>query len=185
MVRMHLLPDAGVVTQLIGWMMPPIVYMYQAGHFLLSTFTLKDTGIFASFVLLFSMFVVYTGVLLGLAIGSTPVATGLKSRLIALVLALINLGYVFYEHPFFRFIWRKNGEWVYDEENMSFPSVALPTDVGLSDFEPEQIYDLHRYYFFLGLSTSGALLLLAQYGPGKIAAQKDEVLLPVVARNRD
>eukprot|EP00593_Proboscia_inermis_P003129 CAMPEP_0171296842 /NCGR_PEP_ID=MMETSP0816-20121228/5577_1 /TAXON_ID=420281 /ORGANISM="Proboscia inermis, Strain CCAP1064/1" /LENGTH=39 /DNA_ID= /DNA_START= /DNA_END= /DNA_ORIENTATION= len=39
---------------------------------------------------------------------------------------------------------------------MSFPNVALPTDVGLSDFEPEQIYNLHWYYFFLGLSTSGA-----------------------------
>jgi len=68
---------------------------------------------------------------------------------------------------------------------MSFPNVALPTDVGLSDFEPEQIYDLHRYYFFLGLSTSGALLLMAKYVPGKIAAQKDKVLLPVVARNPD
>jgi len=131
------------------------------------------------------MYAVYTVVLVGLTIGSTIVAACLKPRLVVLVLMLMNPGYVFYEHPFFRFIWRKNGEWVYDEENMSIPSVALPTDVGLSDFEPEQIYDLHRYYFFLGLSTSGALLLLAQYGPGKIAAQKDEVLLPVVARNQD
>eukprot|EP00592_Proboscia_alata_P023508 CAMPEP_0194412262 /NCGR_PEP_ID=MMETSP0176-20130528/10711_1 /TAXON_ID=216777 /ORGANISM="Proboscia alata, Strain PI-D3" /LENGTH=57 /DNA_ID=CAMNT_0039214909 /DNA_START=310 /DNA_END=480 /DNA_ORIENTATION=- len=57
---------------------------------------------------------------------------------------------------------------------MSFPNVVLPTDVGLSNFEPEHIYDLYRYYFFLGLSTLGALLLPAQYGPGKIAAQKDE-----------
>lgn len=185
MVRAHLVPDAGAVTQLIGRMMLPIVYMYHAGLFLLSAFTLEETGSFASFVSSLSMFVVYTAVLVGLAIGSSLVAAGLKSRLIALVLAIINLGYVFYEHPFFRFVWRKNGKWVYDEENMSFPSVALPTDVGLSDFEPEQIYDLHRYYFFLGLSTSGALLLLAQYGPGKIAAQKDEVLLPVVARNQD
>ena len=74
---------------------------------------------------------------------------------------------------------------MYNKENMSFLNVALPTDIGLGDFELEQIYDLHRYYFFQGLSTSGALLLLAQFGPGEMAVEKDEVLLPVVQRAQD
>ena len=53
------------------------------------------------------------------------------------------------------------------------------------DFEPWLMLDLHRYYFFHGLSTSGALLLLAQFGPGKIAVEEDEVLLGDVQRARD
>ena len=42
-----------------------------------------------------------------------------------------------------------------------------------------------RYYFFEGLSFSGALLLLAQFGPGEIAVEEDEVLLGDVQRARD
>eukprot|EP00592_Proboscia_alata_P004196 CAMPEP_0194371152 /NCGR_PEP_ID=MMETSP0174-20130528/19532_1 /TAXON_ID=216777 /ORGANISM="Proboscia alata, Strain PI-D3" /LENGTH=186 /DNA_ID=CAMNT_0039149039 /DNA_START=1068 /DNA_END=1628 /DNA_ORIENTATION=- len=140
---------------------------------------------FALFVSSLLMYAVYTAVLVGLTIGFTIVAAGLKPRLIVLVLMLMNPGYVFYEHPFFRFVWQKNGEWVYDEENMPFPNVTLSTDVGLGNFEPEQIYDLHQCYFSLGLFTLEALLLLAQHGLSKIAAQKDEVLIPVVARNQD
>ena len=51
--------------------------------------------------------------------------------------------------------------------------------------ESYHIFDLHRYYFFQGLSTSGALLLLAQFGPGEIAVQEDEVLLGDVQKARD
>ena len=51
--------------------------------------------------------------------------------------------------------------------------------------ESYHIFDLHRYYFFQGLSTSGALLLLAQFGPGKIAVEENEVILPVMQRAQD
>jgi hypothetical protein len=37
----------------------------------------------------------------------------------------------------------------------------------------------NRYYFWLGCSTSGALGLLAIYGPGDLAWQKHEHILPV------
>ena len=40
-------------------------------------------------------------------------------------------------------------------------------------------------YFFPGLSTTGALLLLAQFGPGEIAVDKDELILGDVQRARD
>ena len=134
-----------------------------------------------------SLSLVNAAVLVGLVLGCALVAVGLKSRTVALSLALVNLAFVFYQHPFFRFVWREGGDWTYDEAAMrkAMPSVALPTDVSPGDFEAWQIYDLHRYYFFQGLSASGALMLLAQFGPGEIAVQEDEVLLPVVQRATD
>ena len=99
--------------------------------------TLEETAIFDLFVLLLPMFSVYTAVLVGLAIGSALVSAGLKSHLIALVLVLINLGYVFYENLFFYFFWHKNDKWAYNKKNLLFPNVALLTDAGLSNFEPE------------------------------------------------
>ena len=134
-----------------------------------------------------SMFVVDTAVLVVLVLGCALVAAGLKSRTVALALALANLGFVCYQHPFFRFVWREGGEWKYNEAALrsSMPHVALPWDVNPRDFEPWHIVDLHRYYFFQGLSTSGALLLLAQFGPGEIAVEEDEVLLGDVQRARD
>ena len=121
-------------------------------------------------------------VIVGLVIGSSFVAAGLRSRVIALLLALINIIYVFYNHPFFLYVSRKDGEWVYDD-NMPIPAASLPDDVSIFDFDLEQIYDLHRYYFFMGLSTSGALLLLAQFGPGEYAVQEDETILPMRAQD--
>jgi hypothetical protein len=65
------------------------------------------------------------------------------------------------------------------------PHVSLPEDVYPGDWDllqiRWQIYDLYRYYFFLGLSNSGALMLLAQFGPGEIAVQKDEIMIPTRA----
>ena len=65
------------------------------------------------------------------------------------------------------------------------PHVALPTDISPADFEPWQVFDLTRYYFFQGVSTTGALLLLAQYGPGEMAVEENEVLLPVTVTRVD
>ena len=64
----------------------------------------------------------------------------------------------------------------------SMPHVALRDEQQPTS---EEIFELHRYYFFQGLSTSGALLLLAQFGPGEIAVEEDEVLLGDVQRARD
>jgi len=186
LLRAHLVFEqarhgTGARMQLLGRLLIPAMYLYYAGLFLMSAFALDETNSLAMYVSSLSMFVVNLAVLVGLAIGSTLVAFGLKSRLVALLLALVNLCFVFIQHPFFRFVWLESGEWKYDEDNMSMPNVVLPTDV---DFDTtqfyESVYDLHKYYFFMGLSTSGALLLLAQFGPGEIAVQKSEVLLPVV-----
>ncbi|OEU06895.1 hypothetical protein FRACYDRAFT_252525 [Fragilariopsis cylindrus CCMP1102] len=192
MLRAHLVfkqtnHGCGKHTQLLGRLLLPTMYLYYAGLFFFSASSLDETSDLVVYVSSLSMFFVNTAMLLGLVICSTLIATGLKSRLVAFLLALVNLGFVFYQHPFFRYIWREDGEWKYDEDNMSMPGVALPTDISPSDvvFDPLQIYNLHRYYFFLGLSTSGALLLLAQFGPGEIAIQEDEILLPVVARAQD
>ena len=65
------------------------------------------------------------------------------------------------------------------------PHVALSKDMTPGDISSNEIYDLHRYYFFQGLSASGALLLLAQIGPGELAIEEDEELLGDVQRARD
>ena len=51
-------------------------------------------------------------------------------------------------------------------------------DVDTSRLEPWHIVDMHRYFFFQGVSTTGALLLLAVHGPGEVAVEEAEQLLP-------
>jgi len=191
MLRAHLVSEqgrhVGARTQLLGRLLLPTVYLYHAGLFLFSTLTYDESSNLAMYFSSLSMFIVNTVMLVGLVIGSMLVGAGLKSRFVAVLLALVNFGFVFYQHSFFRFVWLESGEWKYDEEKLykSMSQVVLPTDISPIDFDPSQIYNLHRYYFFLGLSTSGALLLLAQFGPGEIAFQKNEMLLPIVARAQD
>jgi len=195
MLRVHLVlkqkatKGAGAAAtawrQLVGRLLFPAAYLYRAGCFLNSAFTLDETSNLAAYVSSLSLFFVKTVLLVGLVVGSMLVAAGLRSRFVALLLSLVNLVCVCYQHPFFRYVWFENGEWKVDEINMLMPRVALPFGVALGEFTPWQIYDLHRYYFFLGLSTSGALLLLAQFGPGTLALQQDELLLPMVARAQD
>merc|ERR1711988_1574828 len=85
-----------------------------------------------------SMFAVDMAVLVGLVLCCTLVAAGLKSRTVALSLALVNFGFVCYMHPYFRFMWREGGEWKYDEAAMrkSMLHVSLPKDITQDDFEP-------------------------------------------------
>jgi len=185
MLRAHLIADGTEAgTQMAGRMLLPAAYIYQAGLFLSSAFTLDETTDFGTYLASLSAFVVNAAVLVGLLVGSALVAAGLKSRCVAFFLALINLAYVCYDHPFFLYVWREGGEWKYDE-HMLIPSAAMPAGFDIREFESWQIYDLHVYYFFLGLSTSGALLLLTQFGPGEMAMQKDEMILPVVGRAED
>lgn len=172
-------------TQLLGRLLLPTAYIYQAGRFFLSAFTLDETTSLGTYISSLSMFAVNCAFLVALVVASMLVATGLKSRLVAVALSLANIGFVFYQHPFFRFLVREDGHWGVDADNIWMPNVMMPKDVTAGDFDAWQIYDLHRYYFFLGLSTSGALLLLAQFGPGDISMQKDEVLLPEVSRAKD
>ena len=181
MLRAHLVSDrARNLVQFLGRVLLPMMYLYYLGHFMYSMFTLEKTSSLGMFISSLSMFVINVLLLVALAICSMLVAAGLKSRVVALLLALVNLIFVFQQHPFFRMIKYQGGEWKYIEDNMSMPHVVLPTDVTPNEIDPEQIYALHKYYFFLGLSTSGALLLLAQYGPGHIAVQKDEAIFPII-----
>ena len=187
MLRAHLVFDQaregiGARTQLIGRLLLPAMYLYYAWRFILTSFAYEETSSVAMFISSLSMFVINAAMIVGFMIGSAFLFFGLKSRFVALMLALINIGVVFYQHPFFRYIWYEGGEWKYDEDNMPNPSYVLPSDVSPLEvvYDATVIYDLHRYYFFMGLSTSGALLLLAQFGPGEYAVQKAEVLLPRV-----
>jgi uncharacterized membrane protein YphA (DoxX/SURF4 family) len=175
--------DSGALTQLLGRLMLPVMYLYYAWIFIFYDFTPEETSSIAQYISSLSKSVVDTAVIVGIVIGTALLFFGLKSRIVSLLLALVNLCFVTYLHPFFTYISLQGGEWKYDEVNMSMPQVALPKDISSTMdlvYDPAEIYDLHRYYFFLGLSTSGALLLLTQFGPGEIAVQKNEVILPVV-----
>jgi uncharacterized membrane protein YphA (DoxX/SURF4 family) len=188
MLRAHLVFDrarnsGGTRVQLVGRLLLPAMYMYYMGQFLCSAITLDETNGFVSYISSLSMFIINGVLLVGLLIGSALVAAGLKSRVMAMLLAILNLVFVFYQHPFFNMIKLEGGHWKYIEDNMSMPHVVLPSDVLPNDLDPEQIYNLHRYYFYMGISTSGAFLLLAQFGPGEIAVQKDEAILPVRAQD--
>lgn len=176
------------LTSLIGRLLLPAAYIYQAMQFFFSAKTLDETNGFFTYISSLSMFVVNMAVLVVLMIGSSLVAIGLKSRFIALVFAFINLGLVCHQHPLWRFLSLSDGHWKVNEVYMWLPNVSMEgqNEAGTTDSEdPWEIYNLHQYYFFLGLSTSGALLLLAQLGPGEIAVQKNEFILPVVARGMD
>ena len=178
------LPDAVVArAQLVGRLLLLTVYLYHAGLILLGN--LADAQHRADHSL--SMFAVDAAVLVVLALGCALIAAGLKSRTVALSVALVNLCFVCYQHPFFRYVWLEGGEWKYNEAELrkSMPHVALQEKSTADDFESWHIVDLHQYYFFQGLSTSGALLLLAQFGPGEIAVEEDELLLGDVQKARD
>ena len=177
MLRAHLVFDrarnsGGTRVQLVGRLLLPAMYMYYMGQFLCSAITLDETNGFVSYISSLSMFIINGVLLVGLLIGSALVAAGLKSRVMAMLLAILNLVFVFYQHPFFNMIKLEGGHWKYIEDNMSMPHVVLPSDVLPNDLDPEQIYNLHRYYFYMGISTSGALLVLAQFRPGEKAIKK-------------
>lgn len=178
-------------TQLLGRNLLPAIYLYHALILLGNLGGGADHRAKLSLLVAGLKFIVDIATLLLLALGCGLVAAGLKSRTAALTLAVLNFVFVVYTYPFWRLVWRENGEWKYDESSTgmmapkSTPHIALPADMQPSDFEPWQVVDLHRYYFFQGLSTSGALLLLAQFGPGEIAVEEDEVLLSDVQAARD
>lgn len=187
MLRAHLVYErasnaVGARTQLLGRLLLPAMYLYYVWLFIFYDFSEEETSDYFAYFASLSKSAIDTVVIVAITIGSVLLFFGLKSRAVAFLLAFVNLAFVTYLHPFFRYIWFEGGEWKYDEVNMPSPHVSLAKDISQEDlvYDPAQVYDLHRYYFFLGLSTSGALLLLAQFGPGEIAVQKTEVLLPVV-----
>merc|ERR1711937_666228 len=110
-----------------------------------------------------------------LVVGSVLVAHGLRSRLVAFLLGLANIGLVCYRDPIFRYL-------ALDEDGkltvagpiyQNLPK-AYAIHEALLSADPWEIWGLHKYYFFIGLSTSGALLLLAQHGSGAGAVRNKQ-----------
>lgn len=152
------------MTHLFGRMLLPSMYIYHAGYYLLSLEHFHFNNAL-KFIVLLTVCVL--------------VIIGLRSRRLALMLGFANFGFVFYQHAFFRMIYLEGGEWKYDPTHMSIPNnVVLQEGYSTSDFDLEEVYNVHRYYFFLGLSVSGSLFTLASIGPGDIALETNELLLP-------
>eukprot|EP00554_Chaetoceros_debilis_P010962 CAMPEP_0194108892 /NCGR_PEP_ID=MMETSP0150-20130528/8520_1 /TAXON_ID=122233 /ORGANISM="Chaetoceros debilis, Strain MM31A-1" /LENGTH=411 /DNA_ID=CAMNT_0038797715 /DNA_START=143 /DNA_END=1378 /DNA_ORIENTATION=- len=170
--------NIGARTQLLGRVLLPSMHIYYTGIFCYKLLSEEETNSALKYIAGWSMFVLNTLILLGLLISSTFVAVGLKSRMVAFCLALVNIVFAFHRHPFFRMLYMENGEWKYNVSNVNMPDVVTSKDINAYDFETWEVYDLHRYYFFLGMSISGSLLVLSMFGPGDVAVEKDEVLLP-------
>jgi len=172
-------PEAAIArAQLVGRLLLPAIYLYHALVIARDNLSGAVDHTEYTFPMLATEYAVNAAVLVVLVLGCTLVAVGLRSRTIALSLAVVNLVVVCCMHPFFRFVWIEGGRWKYNEDAMraSMPHVSMNADDSPSDLLPWHILDLHRYYFFQGLSTSGALLLLAMFGPGEIAVEEDVML---------
>ncbi|GMI30996.1 hypothetical protein TeGR_g469 [Tetraparma gracilis] len=175
-------------AQLLGRLLIPAPYVCFAGWLLASSLELSETTSLPSYLADLSIFLVSFLAFLALLLGSALVALGLRSRKVALAAALANLAYAFHAHPFFLYASRCpdpvgcSRGWEYSDA-MPFPAVSIPFPLTPADFTLAEIYDLHRCYFFLAVSCTGALLVLAQAGPGEIAAQKDEAILPTRAQD--
>ena len=99
-------PLALALVQLLGRLLLPAVYVHRAGAFFLSSFSLDETTDLGAYFASLSTFALQTA---ALAVGSALVTTGLRSRTVALVLALLNV-VAAVQHPFLRFLRYADGE---------------------------------------------------------------------------
>lgn len=185
LLRSHMVQDSWASgTQLVGRLLLPTMYLYDVGCYFTEAEEIDQTNSYMVFLSNLSLFMFYVVMIVGLLIGASLVAIGLKSRIVALLLSIFSLGFTCYQHPFWTYIYRSDGEWKY-KRGMPLPNFAVTKDMSQYDVDPSLIYELHRYYFFLGISTTAGLLLLTVNGPGKVAVQNDEALLPQVGRALD
>ena len=185
LLRSHMVQDSWASgTQLLGRLLLPAMYLYEAGLYLNEAEVIYQTNSVIVFFSNLSLFMVYIAIIFSLIAGASLIAVGLQSRIVALLLALFSFGFTCYEHPFRTYIYRDNGEWQF-KRGMPLPTFAVTKNTSEYDVDPFLIYELHRYYFFLGISTTAGLLLLTVTGPGKVAVQNDEALLPQVGRAQD
>ena len=202
LLRAHHQPSqdaAKHTTQFLGRLLLPSMYLYYGGMWMTSIlFDNEETGSYFQYFTSLSSVLVVVLLSIGLLCGAGLVAVGLKSRLVALLLAVINLLYTVEQHPYYTYAWRNatTGEWEYDTTRMNpaalvvtatTPGEGINIDGVAEDvvLDYTELYDVHKYYFYLGVSTTGAFLLLALFGPGHHALQRHEVLLPTVQRARD
>ncbi|KAH8063117.1 glutathione transferase [Aureococcus anophagefferens] len=171
---------SGARCRLAGRLLLPSLYAYHAASALSKN--LRDEYHAAEHT--WAMYAYDACLVAGLVAAVLAVCLGLRSRIVALALALLNLGVVFVEHPF----WAYRGVTRRSQLPQAYWNSPIIGEIG-AGVAPDQYCDLHQYFFFQGVSTTGALLLLAYHGPGDHAVQSDENvverLLPAVNRNKD
>lgn len=99
------------------------------------------------------------------------VIIGMKSRVVALLLALAMALSACYMHPFWQYYWYGGNYKMDGVEGMAGMEVDVYTYA-----------DHQRYFFFQTMSTVGALLLLVVHGPGKLSMDEQDgpVQLPTI-----
>lgn len=171
---------SGARCRLAGRLLLPSLYAYHAASALSKN--LRDEYHAAEHT--WAMYAYDACLVAGLVAAVLAVCLGLRSRIVALALALLNLCVVFVEHPF----WAYRGVTRRSQLPQAYWNSPIIGEIG-AGVAPDQYCDLHQYFFFQGVSTTGALLLLAYHGPGDHAVQSDENvverLLPAVNRNKD
>lgn len=94
---------------------------------------------------------------------------GIKSRVVALILAVLMALSACYMHPF----------WIYA---LSTKTYRMEGVAHMEGFEVDAFTmgDHQRYFFFQTMSTVGALLLLVVHGPGKLSMDEQQGQLVLI-----
>eukprot|EP00316_Scyphosphaera_apsteinii_P001556 CAMPEP_0119301416 /NCGR_PEP_ID=MMETSP1333-20130426/3203_1 /TAXON_ID=418940 /ORGANISM="Scyphosphaera apsteinii, Strain RCC1455" /LENGTH=310 /DNA_ID=CAMNT_0007303487 /DNA_START=200 /DNA_END=1132 /DNA_ORIENTATION=+ len=165
-------PRRSARQQLLGRALLPSLYTYHLFRTLVANITSREHRQSHSI----EMYVVDTLLVVLLALGVAFITVGLRSRACALLLAFLNGMLLLTQHPFWRFMGAQT--------LAELPPVPYIESLDLSRVEPRHVVDIHRYLFFQGLSTTGALLLLALYGPGELAVEEHEAILNLPVETR-
>ncbi|KAL1500437.1 hypothetical protein AB1Y20_013094 [Prymnesium parvum] len=102
------------------------------------------------------------------------VIIGIKSRWVAMALAIAMALSDVYMHPFWRFI--------FSAETHVIEGVAGMEGVEVDAFT---MADHQRYFFFQSMSTVGALLLLVVHGPGKLSIDEQDGPMQLITTKGD
>jgi len=176
------------LLSLMGRWLLPTMYLYYAYQALQSLSIWQETDTVWAYSYIVSLNILQAVVCCGAVIVTgISLVLGLGSRKMAVLLGTVQLIATCRQHAiwnYVRYVHHGNnddddGVWIY--RNMPVPSASYwddSTTVTWNDVA-DHVFDLHRYYFFLGLSTTAAVWLLALHGPGRVAVEAQEDVLPV------
>jgi len=107
--------------------------------------------------------------IVGLLLMCSLVIIGIKSRWVALLLAVLMALSACWMHPF----------WIYTFSTKHYRMEGVSHMEG-AEVDAFTMGDHQRYFFFQTMSTVGALLLLVVHGPGKLSMDEQQGQLVLI-----
>ena len=107
--------------------------------------------------------------IVGTFLTSSLLIIGIRSRIIALILAVLMALSACYMHPF----------WIYAFSTKTYRMEGVSHMEGF-EVDAFTMGDHQRYFFFQTMSTVGALLLLVVHGPGKLSLDEQQGQLVLI-----